>query len=97
MEELLALLNLDTHLASRFPHQLSGGQQQRVVVARALVADPELLLMDEPFGALDPVNRQALQQEMLRIQKFSGRTVVLVTHDIDEAFTPAEVGADGQW
>ncbi|AIR86924.1 ATP-binding protein [Pantoea sp. BL1] len=90
VEELLALLNLDTHLATRFPHQLSGGQQQRVGVARALAADPELLLMDEPFGALDPVNRQALQQEMLRIQKLSGRTVVLVTHDIDEALTLAD-------
>ncbi len=90
VEELLVLLNLDAHLAMRFPHQLSGGQQQRVGVARALAADPELLLMDEPFGALDPVNRQALQQEMLRIQKLSGRTVVLVTHDIDEALTLAD-------
>ena len=90
VDELLALLNLDAQLASRFPHQLSGGQQQRVGVARALAADPELLLMDEPFGALDPVNRQALQQEMLRIQKLSGRTVVLVTHDIDEALTLAD-------
>lgn len=90
VEELLVLLNLDAQLASRFPHQLSGGQQQRVGVARALAADPELLLMDEPFGALDPVNRQALQQEMLRIQTLSGRTVVLVTHDIDEALTLAD-------
>ncbi len=90
VEELLALLNLDSQLASRYPHQLSGGQQQRVGVARALAADPELLLMDEPFGALDPVNRQALQQEMLRIQQLSGRTVVLVTHDIDEALTLAD-------
>ncbi|MBS0899694.1 ABC transporter ATP-binding protein [Pantoea dispersa] len=90
VEELLALLNLDSQLATRYPHQLSGGQQQRVGVARALAADPELLLMDEPFGALDPVNRQALQQEMLRIQQLSGRTVVLVTHDIDEALTLAD-------
>ncbi|MBK4786174.1 MAG: ABC transporter ATP-binding protein [Pantoea sp. Pent] len=90
VEELLALLNLDSQLASRYPHQLSGGQQQRAGVARALAADPELLLMDEPFGALDPVNRQALQQEMLRIQQLSGRTVVLVTHDIDEALTLAD-------
>jgi len=90
VEELLALLNLDSQLASRYPHQLSGGQQQRVGGARGLAADPELLLMDEPFGALDPVNRQALQQEMLRIQQLSGRTVVLVTHDIDEALTLAD-------
>jgi osmoprotectant transport system ATP-binding protein len=90
VEELLVLLNLDSHLATRMPHQLSGGQQQRVGVARALAADPELLLMDEPFGALDPVNRLALQHEMLRIQKMSGRTVVLVTHDIDEALTLAD-------
>ncbi|WP_288656278.1 ABC transporter ATP-binding protein [Pantoea sp. UBA6567] len=88
--ELLALLNLDPRLATRYPHQLSGGQQQRVGVARALAADPELLLMDEPFGALDPVNRQALQQEMLRIQRLTGRTIVLVTHDIDEALTLAD-------
>jgi len=88
--ELLTLLNLDPQLATRYPHQLSGGQQQRVGVARALAADPELLLMDEPFGALDPVNRQALQQEMLRIQRLSGRTVVLVTHDIDEALALAD-------
>lgn len=88
--ELLALLNLDPRLATRYPHQLSGGQQQRVGVARALAADPELLLMDEPFGALDPVNRQALQQEMLRIQRLTGRTIVLVTHDIDEALMLAD-------
>ncbi|MCE0488714.1 ABC transporter ATP-binding protein [Pantoea sp. Mb-10] len=88
--ELLTLLNLDAHLATRYPHQLSGGQQQRVGVARALAADPEVLLMDEPFGALDPVNRQALQQEMLRIQRLSSRTIVLVTHDIDEALTLAD-------
>ena len=65
VEELLALLNLDASFASRYPHQLSGGQQQRVGVARALAADPELLLMDEPFGALDPVTRAALQDEIL--------------------------------
>jgi len=90
VEELLALLGLDTQLARRLPHQLSGGQQQRVGVARALAADPEVLLMDEPFGALDPVTRGALQQEMLRIHRLSGRTIVLVTHDIDEALTLAD-------
>lgn len=87
---LLALLNLDAQLLYRYPHQLSGGQQQRVGVARALAADPEVLLMDEPFGALDPVTRGVLQQEMLRIHRLSGRTIVLVTHDIDEALTLAD-------
>ncbi|WP_312837200.1 ABC transporter ATP-binding protein [Pantoea sp.] len=90
VDELLALLNLDPALAARYPHQLSGGQQQRVGVARALAADPEVLLMDEPFGALDPVTRGALQQEMLRIHRLSGRTIVLVTHDIDEALALAD-------
>ena len=87
---LLALLSLDGQLLNRYPHQLSGGQQQRVGVARALAADPEVLLMDEPFGALDPVTRGVLQQEMLRIHRLSGRTIVLVTHDIDEALTLAD-------
>ncbi len=90
IEELLTLLNLDEQLLQRYPHQLSGGQQQRVGVARALAADPDVLLMDEPFGALDPVTRGALQQEMLRIHRLSGRTIVLVTHDIDEALTLAD-------
>lgn len=84
--ELLALLQLppDTY-RGRYPHQLSGGQQQRVGVARALAADPDVLLMDEPFGALDPITREALQLEMSRIHRLSGKTIVLVTHDIDEA------------
>ena len=76
--------------ADYYPHQLSGGQQQRVGVARALAADPQVLLMDEPFGALDPVTRGALQQEMTRIHRLLGRTIVLVTHDIDEALRLAE-------
>ena len=76
--------------AHHFPAELSGGQQQRVGVARALAADPQVLLMDEPFGALDPVTRSALQQEMLRIHQVSGCTIVLVTHDIDEALTLAD-------
>ncbi|QKJ86492.1 Osmoprotectant ABC transporter ATP-binding subunit YehX [Paramixta manurensis] len=88
--ELLALLNLDDDFRHRYPHQLSGGQQQRVGVARALAADPEVLLMDEPFGALDPVTRSALQQEIIRIHQLSGRTIVLVTHDIDEALVLAD-------
>lgn len=90
VEELMALLGLEPGLRERYPHQLSGGQQQRVGVARALAADPQVLLMDEPFGALDPVTRGALQQEMTRIHRLLGRTIVLVTHDIDEALRLAE-------
>ncbi|MFE1281754.1 ABC transporter ATP-binding protein [Klebsiella aerogenes] len=90
VDELMALLGLEPLLRDRYPHQLSGGQQQRVGVARALAANPEVLLMDEPFGALDPVTRQALQQEMLRIHRLFGRTIVLVTHDIDEALRLAD-------
>ncbi|WP_318357322.1 ABC transporter ATP-binding protein [Enterobacter sp.] len=90
VDELMALLGLDTALRGRYPHELSGGQQQRVGVARALAADPEVLLMDEPFGALDPVTRGALQQEMRRIHQLLGRTIVLVTHDIDEALQLAD-------
>ncbi|SQC85827.1 osmoprotectant ABC transporter ATP-binding subunit YehX [Klebsiella pneumoniae] len=86
----MALLGLEATLRDRYPHQLSGGQQQRVGVARALAADPEVLLMDEPFGALDPVTREALQQEMLRLHRLLGRTIVLVTHDIDEALRLAD-------
>ena len=89
--ELLELLHLEPELfRHRYPHQLSGGQQQRVGVARALAADPEVLLMDEPFGALDPVTRTALQTEIARIHHLSGRTIVLVTHDIDEALALAD-------
>ena len=90
IDELMALLGLEPDLRERYPHQLSGGQQQRVGVARALAADPQVLLMDEPFGALDPVTRGALQQEMTRIHRLLGRTIVLVTHDIDEALRLAE-------
>ncbi|MBX5237191.1 ABC transporter ATP-binding protein [Rhizobium sp. NLR22b] len=87
VEELLGLFNLDpAEFAEKYPHQLSGGQQQRVGVARALAAEPELLLMDEPFGALDPVIRGKAQDDLLAIQKQFGTTVILVTHDMDEAF-----------
>ncbi|MBY5840867.1 ABC transporter ATP-binding protein [Rhizobium leguminosarum] len=87
VEELLGLFNLDpASFADKYPHQLSGGQQQRVGVARALAAEPELLLMDEPFGALDPVIRGKAQDDLLAIQKQFGTTVILVTHDMDEAF-----------
>ena len=85
-EELLDLVGLAPGTyARRYPHQLSGGEQQRVGVARALAADPPVLLMDEPFGAVDPVGRRRLQQEFWRIQRTVGTTVMLVTHDIDEA------------
>ncbi|MCT1653464.1 ABC transporter ATP-binding protein [Brachybacterium muris] len=84
--ELLELVGLDQKLASRYPAQLSGGQQQRVGVARALAADPNILLMDEPFGAVDPIVRADLQQELLRLQRDLRKTIVFVTHDIDEAF-----------
>ena len=84
--ELMEMVGLDpATYADRYPHQLSGGEQQRVGVARALAADPPVLLMDEPFGAVDPVVRVRLQDEFLRLQHELGKTVVLVTHDIDEA------------
>jgi osmoprotectant transport system ATP-binding protein len=83
--ELMDLVGLDQAMARRYPHQLSGGQQQRVGVARALAADPPVLLMDEPFSAVDPIVRAALQDELLRLQGELHKTVVLVTHDIEEA------------
>lgn len=83
--ELMELVGLDPSLARRYPSQLSGGQQQRVGVARALAADPPVMLMDEPFSAVDPVVREQLQDEFLRLQDELGKTIVLVTHDIDEA------------
>jgi osmoprotectant transport system ATP-binding protein len=83
--ELMERVGLDASLARRYPYQLSGGQQQRVGVARALAADPPVLLMDEPFSAVDPVVRKGLQEELLRIQGELGKTIVFVTHDIDEA------------
>jgi len=84
--ELLDTVGLDRALANRYPSQLSGGQQQRVGVARGLAANPNILLMDEPFGAVDPIVRAELQQELLRLQRELDKTVVFVTHDIDEAF-----------
>ncbi len=88
--ELLKLVGLEPEqFASRYPHELSGGQRQRVGVARALAADPPVLLMDEPFGALDPITRLELQQEFKRLQQELGKTVVFVTHDIQEAFVLA--------
>jgi osmoprotectant transport system ATP-binding protein len=83
---LLDTVGLDRSLADRYPSQLSGGQQQRVGVARGLAADPNILLMDEPFGAVDPIVRAELQVELIRLQQELDKTVVFVTHDIDEAF-----------
>ena len=84
--ELLDTVGLDRSLADRYPSQLSGGQQQRVGVARGLAVDPNILLMDEPFGAVDPIVRAELQQELIRLQRELDKTVVFVTHDIEEAF-----------
>ncbi len=85
VDELLELMGLGTRLRERYPAELSGGQQQRVGVARALAADPPVLLMDEPFGAVDPIVRARLQQELLELQHELRKTIVFVTHDIDEA------------
>ena len=85
VEELLELVRIDPALRDRFPAQLSGGQQQRVGVARALAANPGVMLMDEPFGAVDPINRERLQNEFLRLQAEVRKTILFVTHDIDEA------------
>ena len=85
VEELLALVRLDPGLAGRYPAELSGGQAQRVGIARALAADPDILLMDEPFGAVDPIARRELRAELRRIHAGTGKTVLLVTHDPGEA------------
>ncbi len=85
--EKLQLVNLAPELAERFPHQLSGGQQQRVGIARALAANPAIILMDEPFGALDSITRKQLQRELKALHQLSGATIVFVTHDITEALT----------
>ena len=93
VRELFALLGLNEGLADRYPAQLSGGQRQRVGLARALAADPAILLMDEPFGALDPLIRARLQDEFRALQARLAKTVVLVTHDVDEAFRLADAVA----
>ena len=91
--ELMDLVGLDLALARRYPRQLSGGQQQRVGVARALAADPPVLLMDEPFSAVDPIVRSSLQDELLRLQAGLRKTVVLVTHDVEEAIKVGDLVA----
>ncbi|MCL2582247.1 MAG: ABC transporter ATP-binding protein [Streptosporangiales bacterium] len=88
--ELLKLVNLEPEMAKRYPAQLSGGQRQRVGLARALAADPPLMLMDEPFGALDHITRSMVQDEFLRVHREVGKTVLFVTHDIDEAIKMAD-------
>jgi len=90
VEELTTLVGLDQELLDRYPDELSGGQQQRVGVARALAADPPVLLMDEPFGAVDPIVRKRLQDELLDLQNKVSKTIVLVTHDVDEALRVAD-------
>ncbi|MEJ0093465.1 MAG: ABC transporter ATP-binding protein [Methylocella sp.] len=85
VEEIVGLLQIDRSLLARYPRQLSGGQQQRIGVARALAADPDIILMDEPFAALDPVSRANLQDELRRLHAQSDKTIVFVTHDMDEA------------
>ena len=88
--DLLVRVGLAPELGRRYPAELSGGQQQRVGVARALAANPNILLMDEPFGAVDPIVRRELQDELLRLQQELGKTIVFVTHDVDEAFRLAD-------
>jgi osmoprotectant transport system ATP-binding protein len=90
MAELAELVGLGAELLTRYPDELSGGQQQRVGVARALAADPPILLMDEPFGAVDPVVRSRLQVELLQLQARLHKTIVLVTHDLEEAVVVAD-------
>ena len=91
--DLMELVGLEPGLARRYPHQLSGGQQQRVGVARALAADPPVLLMDEPFSAVDPIVRASLQDELIKLQAELHKTVVLVTHDIEEAIKVGDLVA----
>ena len=98
-KELLTLVDMTTDFLDRYPHELSGGQQQRIGVLRALAADQPLILMDEPFGALDPITRDSLQEEFKKLQKKLGKTIVFVTHDMDEALKLADklvIMRDGQ-
>lgn len=91
VRELLEMVGMDPEVyANRYPRELSGGQQQRIGVARALAADPEIILMDEPFGALDPITREVLQDELIKLQDEVKKTIVFVTHDMDEALKLAD-------
>ena len=90
IDDLIEMLDLDRALVDRYPSELSGGQQQRVGVARALAADPPVMLMDEPFGAVDPIVRERLQDQFLELQRRLKKTIVFVTHDIDEAIKMAD-------
>ena len=89
-EELIDLVNMPREFLDRYPHELSGGQQQRIGVLRALAANPPLILMDEPFGALDPITRDSLQAEFKHLQRELGKTIIFVTHDMDEAIKLAD-------
>ncbi|MFQ5752754.1 MAG: ATP-binding cassette domain-containing protein [bacterium] len=89
-KELMNLVSLPLSYANRYPHELSGGEQQRVGLCRTMMLDPDIFLLDEPFGALDPITRSELQQEFLKLQKIAIRTVVLVTHDLREALKLAD-------
>jgi len=84
-EELLEMMNMSIEFLDRYPHELSGGERQRIGVARGMATDPPVMLMDEPFGAIDPINRNVLQNEFLRLQREIKKTILFVTHDIDEA------------
>src|SRR5699024_12254000 len=89
-KELLKLMHMPEEYLDRYPHELRGGQQQRIGVVRALAANPPLMLMDEPFGALDPITRDSLQDEFIKLQKELDKTIVFVTHDMDEAIKLAD-------
>ena len=90
-QELIKLVNMDARYLDSYPEELSGGQQQRIGLLRALAAEPPIILMDEPFGALDPITRDALQDEIMALQKKLKKTIVFVTHDMDEALKIADV------
>lgn len=89
-DELMKLVNLPLSYAQRYPHELSGGEQQRVGLCRAMMLNPQIFLLDEPFGALDPLTRNEIQREFLHLQRFEARTIVLVTHDLREALKLAQ-------